>query len=190
MAKAQNNNKNLLLAVVAVIVVVAGGWVVLSMFGGSGGGSRGGFEPDPNYDAEALRGQIEELSDNGRQHVTTKVDYGEDFPASGNHAPSPMLPGFYEDLIIMEALVHSLEHGHIVIFYDDPGADVLTQIRNWTIRYQGYWDGVLAVPHDGLGSEIVMSAWTRRLRMAEFSADGAWIFIDDFRGRGPENSVR
>lgn len=187
MAQAKGNKNKLVYAAGAAVLAVTVVWGGVTFVGGGGGG---GFQLDPEFDAEAARAQFEQLEDFGNGHVTVAVDYGIEFPASGDHAPAPVPPGFYEDRIITEALVHSLEHGHVVIYYDDPGPAVLEQIREWTLRHQGPWDGVVAVPYPGLGAELVLTAWTRRLRLPEFSADTAWIFIDDFRGRGPENPVR
>ena len=186
MAQARNKNKNLFIAAGAAVVVVVG---ALFVFGGGGGGG-GGFTADPDFNADALRDRIEHLVDEGNSHVRTAVDYGTEFPASGDHAPLPWPPGFYEDAVISEALVHSLEHGYIVIYYDKRGSAALDQLRSWTLKYQGNWDGMVAVPHAGLGEEIVLTAWAQRLRLDRFDPDAAWIFIDDYRGRGPENAVR
>lgn len=194
MAQPRNRNKNLLMAVGAAVVVAV---AVVALFGGSGGsggsgGGGGGFAPSPDFDAGAVRAQIEDMDDRGNSHVSNAIDYGDEFPTSGPHASSWLPPGFYdgEQLVITEMLVHSMEHGYVVIFFDEPGAEAVEQIRQWTLRYQGEWDGIVATAHPGLGREVVLTAWTKRLRLPEFSADAAWIFVDDYRGRGPENAVR
>ncbi len=43
---------------------------------------------------------------------------------------------------------------------------------------------------DGLGSDLVLTAWTKRLRLASFDAPLAAAFVDAYRGRGPEHPVR
>ena len=68
--------------------------------------------------------------------------------------------------------------------------ETLEAIRRWTGLYGGEWDGVVAAPRPGLGSEIIVTAWRRVLRLDPFDAPGAAAFIDRYRGRGPENAVR
>ena len=125
----------------------------------------------------------------GREHIDGPIDYGTDFPTSGPHAPSPARPGFYDEALPLEPLVHALEHGNIVIYYDEPGDAAMNLIRGWTDQYQGVWDAVIAVPHEGLGEGIVLTAWQHRLELAKLDVRASF-FIDAFRGRGPENRVR
>ncbi len=190
MAQPNNQSKKLLMAVAAAVVVAIGAVMLFGGSGGSGGG--GGFALGPDFDADALRAQIETMEDRGNNHVSNAVDYGDDFPTSGPHASSWLPPGFYDgsQIVIPEMIVHSMEHGYAIIYFDEPGTAAVDQIREWTLRYQGEWDGIVAVARPGLGREVVLTAWTKRLRLAEFSADAAWVFVDDFRGRGPENAVR
>jgi len=112
------------------------------------------------------------------------------FPTSGKHHSIPTGPGFYATPQPPIHLVHALEHGHIVIYYDKPPDAVLEILRRWTRLYSGHWDGVVATPMSRLGRKIVLTAWTKRLDQAEFDMPSAAAFIDAFRGRGPENPVR
>ena len=123
------------------------------------------------------------------QHTDGQVAYGTPFPTSGFMNPRPTVAGFYEEELRREPLVHSLEHGHIVIYYDEPGDEALTVLRGWTDSYQGQLDGVIAVRNPGLGEGIVLTAWERRLQLDRLDSRAA-LFIDAFRGRGPEQKVR
>jgi len=136
--------------------------------------------------------RVETFDDAGGGHVPQgqSVPYQSDPPTSGPHWPTPTKAGFYRDRQWPEALVHALEHGNIVIYYDAPGEETLEAIRKWTGLYGGAWDGVVAAPRPGLGSEIIVTAWRRVLRLDPFDAPGAAAFIDRYRGRGPENAVR
>ncbi len=125
----------------------------------------------------------------GREHIDGPVDYGTDFPTSGPHAPSPARPGFYDEPLPLEPLVHALEHGNIVIYYDQPSDAAMKVIRDWTDQYQGVWDAVIAVPHEGLGESIVLTSWQHRLELPKMDVRASF-FVDAFRGRGPENRVR
>ncbi len=136
--------------------------------------------------------RVETMRDEGGGHVPQGQDvpYQSDPPTSGPHWPTPTRAGFYSDRQWPEALVHALEHGNIVIYYDAPGEQALATIREWTGLYGGAWDGVVATPKPGLADGIILSAWHRVLRLDSFDAAAAAAFVDRYRGRGPENAVR
>ncbi len=126
----------------------------------------------------------------GHPASARRLSYPSRFPTSGPHHRIPTDPGFYEDQQLAIHLVHALEHGHVVIYYDKPDAGTLGTLRHFTELYSGHWSGVVATPMPGLGPKIVLTAWTKRLDQAEFDKPSAAAFIDAFRGRGPENPVR
>ncbi len=139
---------------------------------------------------EAMRAQVVSEPSAGREHVSGSIDYDHRFPLSGPHNPTWVEPGVYDARQPMEKLVHALEHGNIVIYYDEPGAEVMGRLREWAGLYDNQWSGIVVTPAAGLGEQIVMSAWTKRLQLEEFTAAPAAAFIDAYRGRGPENPVR
>ncbi len=151
-----------------------------------GSGRNSLFEYDASHPAYRDIQREESL---GREHIDGPVDYGTDFPTSGPHDPSPARPGFYDEPVDLETLVHALEHGNIVIYYDQPSDAAMKLIRSWTDQYQGVWDGVIAVPYEGLGESIVMTSWQHRLELPKIDVRASF-FVDAFRGRGPENRVR
>jgi hypothetical protein len=83
-----------------------------------------------------------------------------------------------------------LEHGNIVIYYDTPEPEALATLKDWAGLYTGTWDGVVVAPMDGLGGDLVLTAWTKTLRLRSFDAGLAAAFVDAYRGRGPEHPVR
>lgn len=135
---------------------------------------------------------IETTPDTGNNHLAAGQEfrYPSVFPTSGPHAPVPILPGFYDEPQRIEGLVHSMEHGFVVIFYDEPGGDTISTLRDWTTMFRGPWSGVLAVKRPGLGEEVVLAAWQNLFRLDPFDEAAAAAFVDQFRGRGPENQVR
>jgi hypothetical protein len=128
----------------------------------------------------------------GRDHVPHGIPVATDqeFPLSGPHWPTWVDPGFYERPQANGELIHSLEHGMIIIHYDRLSPEAEMQIREWTERFDGDWSGVLAVPHRGLGRRLVLTAWQHRLDLDDYEAPAMAAFIDAYRGRGPENPVR
>jgi hypothetical protein len=130
--------------------------------------------------------------DHGRGHeeIGKPLNFAEDPPTSGIHWSNWTTPGFYSAAEPKEKLVHALEHGNIVIYYDQPGAEVRAQIEGWAKKFTGQWDGVVVVPRAGIGQTIELTAWAKLLRLETWDAAAAAAFIDAYRGRGPENPVR
>jgi hypothetical protein len=64
---------------------------------------------------------VREFESEGRQHVEGKVTYRSNPPHSGNHNQAPADDGAYADPIDDENLVHALEHGRVVYWFN-PGA--------------------------------------------------------------------
>lgn len=62
----------------------------------------------------------EQLSDLGREHVApgTKVDYNSNPPTSGNHYADWIRKGVYDQPKEDGYLIHSLEHGYIIMSYN------------------------------------------------------------------------
>ncbi|UCH75880.1 MAG: DUF3105 domain-containing protein [Rhodospirillales bacterium] len=116
--------------------------------------------------------------------------YRDRMPTAGAHDPKWIDPGVYDTAQVSTRLVHSLEHGMIVIYYDTPPEDVFATLESWAGLYGGPWSGLVVVPMPGLGEEIVLTAWERTLELRPFDAARAAAFIDRYRGRGPENPVR
>jgi Protein of unknown function (DUF3105) len=116
--------------------------------------------------------------------------YRDGFPTSGPHDPSWVSPGIYASGQAPTRLVHSLEHGMIVIYHDRLDAADRNRLESWAKRYDGQWDGIVLVPRPGLGSRLMLTAWGKRLQLETFDAPAAAAFIDAFRGRGPEKRVR
>jgi hypothetical protein len=136
--------------------------------------------------------QVETQPNLGRSHLQAGEthNYAAAFPTSGPHSLTPTKPGVYDKPQPPTMLVHALEHGDIVIYYDKPPADVMTQLEDWAGLYTGQWAGVILAPGGGLGEGIVLIAWRKVLTQDRFDAAAAAAFIDEFRGRGPEHPVR
>jgi hypothetical protein len=175
---------------------LAVGLAVLAMLIAGGLYWWGNFQSAGDFETLAAQGQAAlqrvKTTPGGGGHLEpgqTQV-YAQRFPTSGRHDPVPLDPGFYEQTQPATKLVHSIEHGHIVIYFDSPGAEAVQHLRDWTALYSGHWDGVIATPAAGLRKVVVLTAWHNSLRLTEFDPAAAAAFIDKFRGRGPENPVR
>lgn len=136
--------------------------------------------------------RVERMPNDGRSHVPdgSMVGYRADPPTSGAHSLKWTDPGVYSRRQPPERLVHSIEHGMVVIYYETPGEAVMDTLEFWASLFAAEWSGIVVTPKKGLGSEIVLTAWRRRLRLPEFDAASAAAFVDAYRGRGPEQRVR
>src|SRR5262245_40763396 len=80
-------------------------------------GDDGGSAPPPAFIGDSA---IETFPSEGREHVPegSVIFYLTDPPTSGPHYPVPALGGFYSLDIAPGYLVHALEHGAVVIYYN------------------------------------------------------------------------
>ena len=137
---------------------------------------------------------VERIPCKTQNHVAEgqTVAYESDPPTSGAHYATWTNPGFYKEIPSKEKLVHSLEHGYVVIYYDQSKvtAEQLTAIEKVAQKYRGAWDGVVAVPRSDATYPVILTAWEHSLKLDSFDQARIDSFVDTFRGRGPENPVR
>ncbi|MBI3452970.1 MAG: DUF3105 domain-containing protein [Rhodospirillales bacterium] len=177
---------NLILAAIAAAVVIGGGIMWWNSI------KTGREFATLAAAGAAILAKVENHSDLGRQHLRVGEPYlyPSRLPTSGPHDPTWVTAGFHDSFQSPTRLVHALEHGNVVIYYDRPGDAVLTHLRAWGGLFTGQWDGLVATPLAGLGPAVVLTAWNKSLRLDPFDAAAAAAFIEAFRGRGPENPAR
>jgi hypothetical protein len=180
---------------------LAGGLVIwVTFFMGVGGGN-GGAPPAEGEAAreipdDPLLSDAESFPSNGRDHVSvgTEIEYDRTPPLSGTHYSNWEGAGFYEETPPLGGLVHSLEHGYVVIYYDpaELTPETRQELEGLATTYTDRWESVIVAPHprEDPESAYVLTAWQVKLRMDEYDPEKVDAFLDAFRGRGPENSVR
>ena len=163
-------------------------------FLGGGGGPEASNLPD-NGDQSLLEG-VESFPSEGTKHVAsgTQIDYARMPPLSGTHYPNPLEVGFYEQPQQLGNVVHALEHGAVVIYYQ-PSAlteEVRTSLNKWVQNHTDPWASVIAVPYPYEDPEapFTLTAWRHMLRMEEYDVNVVRAFVAEYVGRGPENPVR
>jgi Protein of unknown function (DUF3105) len=127
-------------------------------------------------------------SDPGRNHVP-QAHYGVDPPAGGDHDPVPSPAGFYDtgDVPTDGHLVHSLEHGFVVVWYRPGGVSAATVDGLRDLVRRRPW--VIAAPRSSMPTVLAATAWHRRLLCPDGAAgaDGPIeTFVAAFRDKGPE----
>ena len=138
---------------------------------------------------------VDSRADRGQSHVTSPI-YSVNPPAGGDHLSAPAAAGFYDpaDAPADGNLVHSLEHGFVVVWYqpDAVAAATLDGLRE--LARSRRW--VLVVPRPSLPAALAATAWHRRLLCPDgggpdsagpLRADGPiGNFVTAFRNQGPE----
>lgn len=147
----------------------------------------------------------------GREHVAigTKVKYKTNPPTSGNHFADWTHTGVYDKPWEDGYLVHSLEHGYIIISYNcmkdnsksgtdsaalsDPAwsskscKDLKKQLSDFA-NEEKLWK-LIVIPRPNMDTKIALTAWARLDKMDIFDKVRAQRFIDAFRDHGPEQTM-
>jgi hypothetical protein len=144
---------------------------------------------------------VEEHEEEGNQHVdpNQEVQYETSPPTSGDHWPPELVADadFYPDTVPEESLVHNLEHGQIVIWYDaDASTEVTDNLEEFTdsqndpdaLPAGATTPPIVSVPYDDVpeGKSYVMTAWTQSQACSSYSLEAINEFRERFQGRSPE----
>ena len=126
----------------------------------------------------------------GQTHVTppARVTYTVEPPSSGNHYGRWLDTGIYTEAetVLDENLVHNLEHGHVIAWYNAITPAQLGALRDFA---NGDKQWVLVVPRSKLpAGTVAFSAWTHRqiCNAPEDVAASASAFFDAYARQAPE----
>lgn len=154
------------------------------------------FTGNPNMSWEDLRTgeniKVETYTDQGTDHLQTvdqeHIEYNSAPPTSGPHYIYANNYGFYEETIEPEILVHNLEHGDIVIYYNPQlDAETLDHLKALShVTKEG--SGVVVVPFadEALTEEVIATAWTNMMRLPQFDEAKLETFMAKYLYEGPE----
>lgn len=134
--------------------------------------------------------QGDPIASGGAIHVPP-AKYTVDPPAGGNHDPVPAPAGFYTtgDAPSDAHIVHSQEHGYVVIWYHPnlPASEmaILHQVFNQHAK------DLLVVPRASMAKPVAATAWLsdntrRRLLCGHADAGTLSNFVESFANKGPE----
>ncbi len=165
------------IAIVAIVLV--GGVLLLRQVGA--------FEPpvaslDPN-EGQVAQGEVvgTKYPNEGNPHVAdgTKVTYGTTPPTSGAHYANPTTWGIKDSQLPDETTVHNLEHGGIVITYNQLTPDDLSKLKTLVRQLTaGQYRKVILEPYAKLAdSKIAVSAWTWQLKLQSFDESQIVKFV-------------
>lgn len=191
-----------LAALVAIVVVaVAGG------SGGSGGGGGpagdGPVQPNPadfptspvpaprtteiSQASRAAGCTTRSFRAEGRDHTSEPVRYKSNPAHSGDHSEIPAEDGAYLEAPPTENLVHSLEHGRVIVqFRPSVSEEFKGQLKSLFDEDPYH---MILTPNPTMPYEVAATAWTEVLACRQANPqvfDAIRAFRDRHRDRGPE----
>jgi Protein of unknown function (DUF3105) len=130
------------------------------------------------------------------QDPAERVRYDTNPPTTGRHFVEPAQDGAYEAAPTDEMLVHSHEHGRVVLWFSpDLPSDARADL--WALFGEDSYQ-LLLVPRPDMPFEVAATAWNRdpapegtgRIltceRLSERAFDAVRAFRDEHRSKGPE----
>ncbi|MBI3384697.1 DUF3105 domain-containing protein [Candidatus Gottesmanbacteria bacterium] len=131
----------------------------------------------------------QEVAIESRNHVpdTTKIDYNSNPPAGGDHYARPQDAGIYDKAPADGNLVHSLEHGAIILWHnpDLPSGDIDTLKK---IYYKASGGKKIMTQRKSLDVPVALSSWGRVLKLRTIDEKQIMEFFETNRDRGPEQA--
>jgi hypothetical protein len=126
-------------------------------------------------------------SDPGRGHVEGDVDYHDDVPAGGEHSSVWLNCGIYDEPVVEENAVHSLEHGAVWLTYEPDLPQEQVDVLRDVVRQERSRRGepmIILSPREDLDAPIVATAWRVQLNLEDASDDRLVQFVQRYQ-RGP-----
>lgn len=106
-------------------------------------------------------------------------------PSSGNHFPTLSSYGFLGIDLTPEEVVHNMEHGSVVLWYQPDDAVLAGQI-NQLVKSLGS-SCVVAGSYADQSFPVTATVWGRALPQKIYDESGLRAFINEYRGeKGPE----
>lgn len=136
--------------------------------------------PPPELDA------VETFPDLGTTHVSPgePIAYNSDPPTSGPHFDTTPPCGIYRQPVPDGGVLHSMEHGAVVVHYDpELPEDAIVEMEEIARRLRGE---LIVVPRPGIEAPVVLASWRRLLSLESVSEDVVTAFLREYGNRSPE----
>ena len=133
---------------------------------------------------------MESFPQMGRDHLAegeAPPDYNSSPATSGDHSLVPADCGIYTTEIPDQVQVHNLEHGAVVIQYQ-PDLDQ-ADIEALEAYGRTKSSHILVAPRGDLDDPVVVTSWTRMLRLPTADMNTIDLYYDHFAFSGPEVGV-
>jgi hypothetical protein len=126
-----------------------------------------------------------------RNHVKEgeKPTYNSNPPTSGDHYADTEEWGISDTPLVVEKLVHNLEHGGIVIYYNcEKCDDLIVTLKDLTNRLAAKDRKIILTPNKNSDAKIALAAWGYYDTMNDLDENRVWSFFNDHINRGPERT--
>ncbi len=133
---------------------------------------------------------VEEFAQQGRDHLQegeAPPEYNSSPPTSGDHSPTAAQCGIYTSEVPDLLQVHNLEHGAVVVQYQtdlDPSA--VEALQEYARSKSSH---ILLAPRADLDDPVVVTSWTRMLRLDAADVATIDLYYEEFAFSGPEVGV-
>lgn len=131
--------------------------------------------------------------DKGQKHAAFGQEFntGDEPPTSGDHASSPLPWQAYDQEIPDTAVIHNLEHGGVYISYSpDLPPEQISKIKALFFqpfaRAQFTPTKAISGPRASNGQPIIMSSWTRSMKLDAFDEEKMVEYYLQNVGKSPE----
>jgi hypothetical protein len=118
----------------------------------------------------------------GRDHITPDQqpdNWNSNPPTSGDHLQAPVPRGVYDGEQDPRALVHSLEHGYVLILHKGIPKDDLDQLETFVEDRDG--SKLILAPYAGLDQNgVALVAWRNLEVLQRVNLDVVQAFVNDF----------
>jgi hypothetical protein len=119
--------------------------------------------------------------------MVASTQYNSNPPTSCQHLETWVRAGIYPEPQEEGELIHSLEHGYVIIHYASDAAQLAPQLEA-AARAKGL-KKLIVVPRPQLAHGIALTAWGAIDTMEEFDQARIERFIDFYRDHGPEQTM-
>jgi hypothetical protein len=118
----------------------------------------------------------------GRTHIDAGQQPGNwnsNPPTSGDHLANWLQPGVYAGEQDPRAMVHSLEHGYVLMLYKNIPDDQLAQLRQFAEARDG--SKLILAPYSGLPQDgVALAAWRNLEILQRVNMDVVQAFVNDY----------
>lgn len=130
----------------------------------------------------------ESIPNQGNKHLTSLTDTHEPYnskpPTSGPHAGKAPW-GISTTQIPDEVQVHNLEDGGVIVHYDPAQvtSSTIVELEEIVNPYYIKGKGIILEPYADMDSPIILTAWTKMLKLSLADVSVIKAFIDAYIGR-------
>jgi Protein of unknown function (DUF3105) len=126
----------------------------------------------------------------GRDHIDAGEqpdNWNSNPPTSGDHLATPLGPGVYDGEQDPRAMVHSLEHGYVLMLYRGIPEDQVNQLRQFAEERNG--SKLILAPYSGLPQDgVALAAWRNLELLQRVNMDVVQAFVNDYMVPGATKS--